>query len=103
MNKITKDQIKHIAHLAKLELSENEADKYTKEFEEILGYISQIEEVDVSDIEDKHNLANYKGNVLNKDEVKASTITRDKMLQNATKGRSSLGYVKVSKIVSKEE
>ncbi len=101
MEEIKKDTIEHIANLAKLNFEDAELDKFVPEFNEILGYISKIKECDVSDIEFEHNLSDYKETPLQEDTVRPS-ISRTAMLQNATEGRTKNGYIKTSKIVSKE-
>lgn len=98
---VTKEQIQHIALLAKLKLSEKELERYEKEFNSILEYIAKVNECDVSDIEDEHNLEDYIGEVLREDKVVKSPISKEDMLKNATKGRSKLGYIAVSKIIDK--
>ncbi len=101
MANVTKDEIKRIAKLAKLELSESELSKFEQEFNDILGYISKIQEVDVSGIEFEHNIENHKGEKLAEDLVKES-LSKEKAIQNATKGRNKNGYFRTSKIVNKE-
>jgi aspartyl-tRNA(Asn)/glutamyl-tRNA(Gln) amidotransferase subunit C len=103
MSKITKEEVLKISKLAKLNLTEAELVKYTKEFESILNYISMLNECDVSDIkEEEHNLKNYVGNVLYEDIEDSNKISREKVLMNATNGRSKNGYIRTSKIVNKE-
>ncbi len=101
MSTLTIEDIKKIAKLSKLELSDRELMVFESEFNEIVKYISQINEVDVSDIEESHNLSNFKGKVLQEDNIRES-LPKEKALLNA-KTRSKNGYIKTSKIVSKEE
>lgn len=98
---LTKDEVKKIANLAKLEFDDAGLDKMAKEFNEILGYVSQITECDTTGIEFEHNLNDFKGSVLQKDEV-VQSLPQDKLLQNATDGRSKFGYIVTSKIINKE-
>ena len=102
MKKLTKEEIKHIAHLAKLSLSDTEVEKYQKEFEMILNYISKIDECDISGLEFEHNLSKYNSKVFQPDIQRDSSLTRYEILSNATDGRSKNGYIKTSKIVTKE-
>lgn len=102
MNKtLTKEEIKKIAGLAKLDFSDVELDKFAGEFNNILNYVSLIQECDTTGIEFEHNLADFQGDVLQKDEVKPS-LQQDKLFKNATDGRSKFGYIVTSKIISKE-
>ncbi|CAG1771156.1 Glutamyl-tRNA(Gln) amidotransferase subunit C [uncultured bacterium] len=98
---VTIEEIKHIANLAKLKFTDAELAKFASEFNNILDYISQIKECDASDIEFEHHLNNFAGNVLQPDEIKPS-LPQAKVLQNATDGRTKNGYIRTSKIVSKE-
>ncbi len=99
MKTISKDEVKHIANLAKLDLTDEELDKFSGEFNNILNYISQIDECDVSGIEAAHNLKDYDNSNLREDIPVASKITKEKMLQNATKERNKNGYIATSKII----
>lgn len=101
MKELTLEEIKKIASLAKLEFSDAELDKFSGEFNNILDYVSMIQECDTTGIEFEHNLSDFQGTVLQKDEVKPS-LPQDKLLQNATEGRSKFGYVVTSKIINKE-
>ncbi len=98
---LTKDEIKHIADLAKLKFSDSELEKFSGEFNSILEYVSQIKECDTTGIEFEHNLNHFIGNVLQEDVARESLSTTE-VLKNATEGRSKSGYVRTSKIVSKE-
>ncbi|MEO6729338.1 MAG: Asp-tRNA(Asn)/Glu-tRNA(Gln) amidotransferase subunit GatC [Candidatus Dojkabacteria bacterium] len=101
MADLTKEEIKKIAGLAKLDFSDTQLDKFAGEFNEILGYVSLIQECDTTGIEFEHNLNDFQGSVLQKDEVKPST-PQDKLMQNATDGRNKFGYIVTSKIINKE-
>ncbi len=50
-NKLTKEEVKHIADLARLELTDEELEKYGGQLSDILGYIDQLQEVDVNGVE----------------------------------------------------
>lgn len=97
---VTLEEIKHIASLAKLSFTEAELLRFQREFTEIVNYISQIKECDTKGIEFEHNLADNTASVLHNDTVIVS-LPREKVLQNAT-NRSKNGYIKTSKIVTKE-
>lgn len=98
---LTKDEIKHIADLAKLKFTDEELEKFSSEFNSILDYVSLIKECDTTGIEFEHNLDKFKGSVLQEDVAKAS-LSREEVLKNATNGRNKNGYIRTSKIVSKE-
>ena len=99
--KLTKEEIKHIASLAKLELLDSELERFDKEFNDILGYVSMINECDTTGIEFEHNLEDYNDTALQEDTPKKGLTTLE-ALMNATEGRSKGGFVVTSKIVNKE-
>jgi len=101
MIKITKEEIIKIAQLSKLKFTDKEILQFENEFNNILEYISMIKECDTSTIRFEHNMQDYRGKVLQEDIIKTS-IKRDKALQNASEGRTKYGYIRTSKIVSKE-
>lgn len=98
---LTKEEIKHIADLAKLSFSDNELEKFAGEFNSILDYVSQIKTCDTTGIEFEHNLNTFKGSVLQED-IQKDSLEEDQVLKNATDGRVKGGYIRTSKIVSKE-
>ncbi len=101
MQTVTKGEIKHIANLAKLEFTEDELAKFESEFNNILEYVSSINECDTSGIEFEHNMEDYSGEIL-QDDIVVPSLNRDKALLNASDGRAKNGYVKTSKIVTKD-
>lgn len=99
--RLSKEELKHIAKLAKLEFSDSEIDRFDKEFNDILGYVSMIKECDTEGIEFEHNLADYNDTILQDDEP-VFGLTTEEALQNASQGRNKGGFVVTSKIVTKE-
>lgn len=51
MEKLSKQEIQHIARLARLDLSEAELEKYGGQLSNVLNYIEQLKEVDVKGVE----------------------------------------------------
>lgn len=98
---VSLDEIKHIAQLAKLKFSEAELKKFASEFNNILDYVSMIKECDTSDIDFEHNLQDYIGEPLQLDQPKKS-LAKKAALLNATDGRTKDGYIRTSKIVTKD-
>lgn len=50
MNRISSQEVKHIAELARLGLEESEIEKMKKELTSILNYIDQLKEVDIREV-----------------------------------------------------
>lgn len=101
MSAISIEELRHIAKLARLEFSDEELKRFTSEFNDILNYISEIKECDTTGIEAEHNLEDYKGEVLREDKVIVDTPPSE-IISVAGAERVKDGYVKTSKIVSKE-
>ncbi len=49
--KITIDQVRHVAKLARLAIPEDRLPRYASELDKILGYVDKLREVDVTGVE----------------------------------------------------
>ncbi|RFA34197.1 aspartyl/glutamyl-tRNA(Asn/Gln) amidotransferase subunit C [Virgibacillus dokdonensis] len=81
MEKISKDQVKHVAHLARLHVSEEEAAMFTEHLSSIITYAEQLNELDTTNVEPTTHVLDIK-NVMRKDEPK-QWITQEEALKNA--------------------
>ena len=81
MERITKEQVKHVANLSRLELSDDEVVKFAKQLDEIIDYAEQLNELDTDNIVPTAHVLEVK-NVMRKDEVRPS-IDRDDTFKNA--------------------
>lgn len=97
--KITAEDVRHVAKLARLELPEAKLQKLTGELESILEYVAKIGQVDVSNIEPvAHALPLH--NVLREDIVEPS-LPLEKVLQNAPDVDGP--FFKVPKVIGGDE
>jgi aspartyl-tRNA(Asn)/glutamyl-tRNA(Gln) amidotransferase subunit C len=97
--KITPDDVRHVAHLARLEISPERLTRLTSQLESIIGYVAKIGEADVTNIEPMaHALPLH--NVFREDVVEPS-LPLEMVLQNApdVDGR----FFKVPKVIGGEE
>ena len=79
--KLTEEQVRHIAKLARLKCSDDEINEFTGQLGAILEYIAQLEEVDTENVEPlAHCLPIH--NVFRKDEVRPS-LSNEEALANA--------------------
>lgn len=93
--KISREDIKHIAKLSKLIVEENEIDSYAEKLTNIVDMARQINKIDTSNIKSTtHVIENV--NVFRKDEVKTSK-DREEILKNAPSRES--GCISVLKVV----
>ncbi len=102
MAKLSQAQVKRIAELAKLELTEKELAKFSSEISNILEYVEQLQDEDISGIAVTTNLFDFSGDVLRPDEP-GEPLPKEKILQNATGGRSTKHEFVTSQIVGVEE
>jgi aspartyl-tRNA(Asn)/glutamyl-tRNA(Gln) amidotransferase subunit C len=97
--KITLDQVRHVAKLSRLALDEPKLVKFSKQLESILGYVAKISEVDVSGVEPMaHALPVH--NVFREDVVEPS-LPVEKVLQNAPDRDGP--FFKVPKVIGGDE
>ncbi|UCZ53807.1 Asp-tRNA(Asn)/Glu-tRNA(Gln) amidotransferase subunit GatC [Bacillus shivajii] len=80
MERITKDQVKHVAHLARLEFTEGEIEKFAYQLDQIIEFAEQLNEIDTTNVEATSHVLDVK-NVLRDDEVKPS-LSKEDALKN---------------------
>ena len=79
--KLTEQQVRHVAKLARLKCSDKEITAFTSQLSDILDYMAHLQELDTADVEPlAHCLSVH--NVFREDVVKPS-LTNDQALQNA--------------------
>lgn len=101
MQKITKQEVKHIAYLSRLALSEKEIEIYSQQLEKILEYMDKLNEVDTSNIEPVSSIIKLYPNINSKtyyrnDEPKDSNCQKE-ILDNAPQRVNN--YFKVEKVI----
>jgi len=93
-NKLTKEQVMHIAKLANLSLNSEEISKFEKQLSDILGYIEILDELDTTKVKPTLQVTGLE-NIFKDDEVEKS-LTQDESL-SGTKNKHN-GYFKVKSI-----
>ena len=97
--KITLDDVRHVAKLSRLALSDERLAKFSTQLESILEYVAKIGEVDVSGVEPMaHALPIH--NVFREDVVEPS-LPLEKVLENAPD--SDGPFFKVPKVIGGDE
>jgi aspartyl-tRNA(Asn)/glutamyl-tRNA(Gln) amidotransferase subunit C len=79
--KITREEVRHVATLARLELSESEEDRMTGQMNQILGYMEKLNELETGGIPATTHAAQLQ-NVFRPDGVQSS-LEREAALSNA--------------------
>jgi aspartyl-tRNA(Asn)/glutamyl-tRNA(Gln) amidotransferase subunit C len=97
--KITLEEVRHVAKLARLALSEEQLRKLGGQLESILQYVAKIGELDVKDVEAMAHALPLK-NVFREDTIGPS-LPAEKVLMNAA--QTDGPFFKVPKIIGAEE
>ncbi len=80
-DKITRDEVRHVARLARLEFSEKQEERLTGELNNILEYMEKLNELDTAGLTPMSHAIRLQ-NVFRPDAVEAA-LDRDKSLANA--------------------
>ena len=80
--KISKEQVLHIADLCNLTLSEEEIEKLAEMLTDTVDYIKILDELDTKNTPETYQVTG-KTNVFQKDSEKATTLSQKESLSNA--------------------
>lgn len=94
-NKITLEQVRHVARLARIELGPDEEERLRADMDQILAYVDQLGELDVSAVLPTVQVGES-GTPMRTDEV-TNSPNAEAMLANAP--ARERGYFKVPKII----
>ncbi|CAM3949719.1 Asp-tRNA(Asn)/Glu-tRNA(Gln) amidotransferase subunit GatC [Alkalicoccus chagannorensis] len=81
MERISKEQIRHVADLARLELKEEEIAHFGEQLDDVIKAAQQLNELDTTNVEPTSHVLDVR-NVLRDDVVKPS-LDRDDVLKNS--------------------
>jgi len=84
MQKLSPQEIDHIAKLSRLELTATEKEVYGNQLSGVLEYVSQLNEVATDNVEPTANITGL-SNVWREDQVEASGFSYDDLVLNAPK------------------
>lgn len=93
--RITEDEVRHVAKLARLELGEQDVERFTRQLGGVLDYVAQIGELDVEGVEPMAHPLEMP-NVLREDEP-AEPMPREAALRNAPERDEA--FFKVPKVL----
>lgn len=85
-NRLSKEEVRHLAELAKIELSAREEELFSQQLKEILAYFAKLKEVDVSTIPPTFHVVNLV-NVFRDDEERL--FPSSKIVEVAPKRKGS--------------
>ncbi|MFQ5893595.1 MAG: Asp-tRNA(Asn)/Glu-tRNA(Gln) amidotransferase subunit GatC [Nitrospinota bacterium] len=93
--KISRDEVLHVARLSRLTFSEAEVDRFTEQLSAILTYMEKLDELDTSGVEPTSHVVPL-ANVFKADEVHPS-VDREQIMAGGPSAEH--GHYKVPKIV----
>ena len=97
--KISPEQVRHVAKLARLALSDRQIGTFTSQLESILEYVAKLDEVDMTGVDPRtHALPLH--NVL-RDDVVEPSLPVEQVLSNAPE--SDGPFFKVPKVIGGDE
>ena len=80
--KISKEQVLHIADLCNLTLNKEEIDKLSEMLTDTVGYIKILEELDTNNVKETYQVTG-KTNVFQENDEKNTTLSQKEALSNA--------------------
>lgn len=95
MERITKEQIRHVANLARLELKEEEIAHFGEQLDEIIDAAEQLNDVSTENVVPTSHVIDVR-NVLREDETKPS-LSREDALKNVPE--TEKGQVRVPSVL----
>ena len=100
-NKVSTDQVKHIAKLANIPITEAESLDLAQAFAETLAVVDELKKVDVSGVDTTHQVTGFK-NVTREDIVdENASFTQKEALANATHQEN--GYFVVPQVLHQQD
>ncbi len=96
-NKVSEEEVRHIAELARIELKQEEASRFAREISDVLGYVKQLEEADTGGVEPISQVTG-KINVFRED-VARETDEETKSVMAKNYPDSQDGYIRVKQIL----
>lgn len=97
MEKISKDEVKHLAELSSISLSEEEISNLQTDLENIVEYIEQLGELNTDGVEPTYSVSKNQ-NVWREDKIDDYGVKRDELLKLAGENVED-NQVKVPKVL----
>ena len=96
--KLTKEEVLHVAHLARIKVDEQEIEKYQVELKQLLNDVDKIKEVEGSD--EERMIAPWTENTTPREDEPGEMLNPKEVLKNAPK--HSGNYIEVPIVISEE-
>ncbi|PTL39222.1 Asp-tRNA(Asn)/Glu-tRNA(Gln) amidotransferase subunit GatC [Alkalicoccus saliphilus] len=95
MERISKEQVRHVADLARLQLQEEEVEHLGSQLDDIISAAERLNELDTVNIKPTSHVVDVR-NVMREDEVKPS-LSQEDVLKNAPAQQD--GQIKVPSVL----
>ncbi len=96
--KLTKEEVLHVAHLARIKVDEQEIEKYQVELKQLLNDVDKIKEVEGYD--EERMIAPWTENTTPREDISGEMLNPKEVLKNAP--RHSGNYIEVPIVISEE-
>ena len=99
MDKLTKEEVLHVANLARIELDEKEIEKYQVELKQLLDDVDKIK--DVKGYDDERMIAPWDNSTVLREDSEGIMLESEKVLNNAPHHRGN--YISVPTVINDNE
>jgi aspartyl/glutamyl-tRNA(Asn/Gln) amidotransferase, C subunit len=96
MEKLTREEVLHVARLARIELSEEEIEEYQIHLKQLIDEIDKIRDIEIDN--DKLLITPVEHNSIMRDDVACEMLTAEEMMRNVP--RSGDNYVEVPVMIN---
>ena len=97
-DKLTKEEVLHVAHLARIKVDEDEIEKYQVELQKLLNDVDKIKEVEGYD--EERMIAPWSKDTTPREDEAIEMLNPKEVLKNAPK--HSGNYIEVPIVISEE-
>ena len=97
-DKLTKEEVLHVAHLARIKVDEDEIEKYQVELQKLLNNVDKIKEVEGYD--EERMIAPWSKDTTPREDEAKEMLNPKEVLKNAPK--HSGNYIEVPIVISEE-
>lgn len=97
-DKLTKEEVLHVAHLARIKVDEDEIEKYQVELQKLLNDVDKIKEVEGYD--EERMIAPWSKDTTSREDEAKEMLNPKEVLKNAPK--HSGNYIEVPIVISEE-
>ena len=94
-DRLSKEEVLHVAELARIAISESELEKYQIQLKQIMDSVDKIKEVEVDD--DQMLIANWSAPTKLREDVEGECLSKEEVLKNAKDVVD--GQIKLPKVV----